>query len=180
MDTHQSTTLVERALKRAAILRGQLPAGLAFHSDRGCPIHLESTPRTRPPSRDSAVHGTHRDLLRQRATGIVLLHTEARVLRTPRLAYQSRSTTGRRGLDRSRLQPASSPLITRLPQTSRERTTPTENDNQHTSRVSGTCPRLAVNPNPSSSPSRSHRASVNQTHCRPHMKQRLIHPEVLT
>ncbi|MGV3104009.1 hypothetical protein [Rothia sp. 32237D007AR] len=36
MDSVQTTDVVERALRMAHMLRGEVPDGLVFHADRGC------------------------------------------------------------------------------------------------------------------------------------------------
>ena len=45
MDTHMHTDLVERALRMAHTLRGELPDDVVFHADRGCQFTSEQMHR---------------------------------------------------------------------------------------------------------------------------------------
>ena len=71
---HLRTSLVADALQTAIATRGGHVAGVIFHSDRGCPVHLGRVRRAvRPPQR-RAVDGRHRGLLRRRCRRVLPSH----------------------------------------------------------------------------------------------------------
>jgi putative transposase len=78
---HLRTDLVEAALRMAVTLRGQLPAQVVFHADRGCQVHLGPDRRGGNGSGRAAFDGPNRGVLGQRAGRVVLVEVQDRVLR---------------------------------------------------------------------------------------------------
>ena len=68
---HMRTDLVEDALKMAITLRGELPAKVVFHTDRGTQYASEQITEFAP-ERHQPVDGPDRDLLGQRDGRVVL------------------------------------------------------------------------------------------------------------
>lgn len=107
MDSTQTTSLMERALRMAFILRRGGPAGVVFHADRG-------TQYTSTQLNDvCAGLGIRQSVGR---TGVCwdnamqLGHPESRVLRPPALSNQTGRDPGHRTLDRGVLQLRPAPL----------------------------------------------------------------------
>ena len=60
---HLRASLVCAALRMAVAMRGGCVAGVIFHPDRGCPIHLGRVPRPLRRTRRTAVDGQDRRVL---------------------------------------------------------------------------------------------------------------------
>ena len=60
---HMRTDLVEQALQMAITLRGEQPAKVVFHADRGTPVRLRPDHQVRDRQQHHPVHGTHRRVL---------------------------------------------------------------------------------------------------------------------
>ncbi|WP_372494541.1 DDE-type integrase/transposase/recombinase [Pseudarthrobacter humi] len=122
MDPVQTSSLVERALRTAYILRGGGPAGVVFHADRG-------TQYTSAQLNDVGTgfgirqSGGRAGVCWERHAGILLVHPEDRVLRPAPPGNQARGDPGNRSLDRGVLQPRPAPLSPATPHP-RTRTTP--------------------------------------------------------
>jgi len=142
---HMRTDLVEDALGMAITLRGELPAKVVFHTDRGTQA---STPRPRSPSsgteRDHPLDGTDRDLLGQRDGRVLLRHAKDRVLLPPDLAHKGSGKAGGRGLDRGPLQPPATALLDRTEQPRGLRDATLQPDRGNTSSRITPCPPSGV------------------------------------
>ncbi|MBB3040068.1 transposase InsO family protein [Hoyosella altamirensis] len=107
IEDHMRTDLVETALRRAVALRGRDVAGVILHADRGCQYTSAQLARRGRRARGAALGRPDRGVLGQRSAGIVLVHSENRVLRSAFVAGQGCGEACDRGLDRTGLQPAS-------------------------------------------------------------------------
>jgi hypothetical protein len=104
MDSVQTSSLVERALRMAYILRGGGPDGVVFHADRGTQYTSAQLNDVcaglgiqQPVGRAGMCWDCH--------AGIILVHSDDRVLRPPPLGNQARCDPGNGPLDRGVLQP---------------------------------------------------------------------------
>jgi transposase InsO family protein len=88
IDEHMRTDLVEAALAMAVAMRGELaePGGIPRRS--WLPVHQCAAGPLRPRSQPCPFSGPHRGVLGQRSAGIILGHTESRVLRPLLVAHQ--------------------------------------------------------------------------------------------
>ena len=112
---HMRTDLISDALLNAFHSR-RPPAGVIFHSDRGCQYTSRDFRRTRRRSRRGPVARTQGDVLGQRGGRELLRLHQARAHRPPPLAHHRRAAPGRLRLDRGLVQHPPPPLQPRLPQ----------------------------------------------------------------